>query len=138
VLWKGGLAPLEFEIRHFLNKFVAKKVVFLVSSKKIKFYNFCPTLENLFCYRWKIPLLAPPGKILPTPMGSMFATREPEPVRDAKTITFNVILTFVRKNFYRISGRTQRCVASPKSFWGALGEQQYFCLGRRFSKAQND
>jgi len=43
--------------------FLAKKVVFLVSERKMKFHHFgAPTWDNLCDYLWKNPLMTPPGR----------------------------------------------------------------------------
>ena len=57
----GGLNPLEFEVWHFPIKFLANNVVFLVSSGKMKFFQFWPHPGKIFLATpWKNLLLAPP------------------------------------------------------------------------------
>ena len=43
---KEGQGPLDFEIWHFYITFLAKKVVFLVSSRKSEFHQVCSPLEK--------------------------------------------------------------------------------------------
>jgi len=51
----------------FRIKFLAKKVVFLVSRGKNEISRLLGHLQNFFGYPWKNPLLPLPGKIIPTP-----------------------------------------------------------------------
>jgi len=60
---KGGegraLGPLNFEIWYFPIKFVAKKVVFLVSSGQNEILPLLPPLQKSFWPLQENPLLAP-------------------------------------------------------------------------------
>jgi len=61
----GGFATLAFKIGHFFSKFFAEKVIFLVSSGKIKFHHFwspygknligCPCKSALL-HHWVVPV----------------------------------------------------------------------------------